>query len=187
MAPSMMKANPTVPRHTVAYRSATPTRTDATARLSAVSPQRVSSPDAGVRGERIRHHLLRPGGRRPHVGRPRGNGGVIINISSTATVVGSPGDHVHYAVTKGAVETLTVGLSKEVGREGIRVKAIRVGTTETEIHKNVGNPDQPTMLAKLSPLGRVAVPDDIGHAVVYLASEKAAFVTGAILTISGGI
>lgn len=116
-----------------------------------------------------------------------GRGGAIVNLSSIAAVLGSPGEYVHYAASKGAVETMTVGLAKEVGREGIRVNAIQVGTTDTEIHARSGNPDRPAMVAKMTALGRIATPEEIGEAVVFLASERSAFTTGAILKISGGI
>ncbi|MEP3274810.1 MAG: SDR family oxidoreductase [Stappiaceae bacterium] len=116
-----------------------------------------------------------------------GLGGVIINISSIAAVQGSPGEYVHYAASKGAVETLTTGLSKEVGGEGIRVNAIRSGTINTDIHRTSGNPDRPAMIARTAPLGRAGEPGDIAEAVLWLASDKSAYTTGAILTVSGGV
>ncbi len=116
-----------------------------------------------------------------------GGGGVIVNVSSIAATQGSPGEYVHYAASKGAIETLTVGLAKEVGREGIRVNAVRAGTTNTDIHITAGNPDRPAMVARTAPLGRVAEPEDIGEAILWLASDKAGFATGAILSISGGM
>jgi NAD(P)-dependent dehydrogenase (short-subunit alcohol dehydrogenase family) len=116
-----------------------------------------------------------------------GAGGVIVNVSSIAAIQGSPGEYVHYAASKGAIETLTVGLAKEVGREGIRVNAVRAGTTNTDIHATAGNPDRPAMVARTAPLGRVAEPEDIGEAILWLASDKAGFATGAILPISGGL
>lgn len=116
-----------------------------------------------------------------------GAGGVIVNVSSIAAIQGSPGEYVHYAASKGAIETLTVGLAKEVGREGIRVNAVRAGTTNTDIHVTAGNPDRPAMVARTAPLGRVAEPEDIGEAILWLASDKAGFATGAILSISGGM
>ena len=116
-----------------------------------------------------------------------GAGGVIVNISSIAATQGSPGEYVHYAASKGAIETLTVGLAKEVGPEGIRVNAVRAGTTNTDIHVTSGNPDRPAMVARTAPLGRVAEPEDIGEAILWLASDKAGFATGAVLSISGGM
>lgn len=116
-----------------------------------------------------------------------GNGGVIINISSIAAILGSPFEYVHYASSKAAIEALTVGLAKEVGHEGIRVNAVRAGTTDTEIHARSGNPDRPAQVAKASPLGRIASVDDIAEAVIWLASEKAGFTSGSILSIAGGL
>jgi NAD(P)-dependent dehydrogenase (short-subunit alcohol dehydrogenase family) len=116
-----------------------------------------------------------------------GAGGVIINLSSIAAVQGSPNEYVHYAASKAAIETLTIGLAKEVGPEGIRVNAIRAGTTDTEIHMRSGNPERPRMVAELAPLRRVATPDDIAEAIMWLASDRAGFASGAILSISGGL
>ncbi len=116
-----------------------------------------------------------------------GCGGVIVNLSSVAAVSGSPNEYVHYAASKAAIEALTVGLAKEVGPEGIRVNAVRAGTTDTEIHARSGNPDRPAMVAKTAPLRRIATADDIAEAVIWLASERAGFASGAILSISGGL
>lgn len=116
-----------------------------------------------------------------------GKGGVIVNLSSIAATLGSPGEYVHYAASKGAIETFTIGLAKEVGRVGIRVNAIQAGTTDTEIHARSGNPDRPKMVAQNAPLGRVATPDDIAEAIIWLASDKASYATGAILRIGGGL
>jgi len=116
-----------------------------------------------------------------------GQGGVIINLSSIASTLGSPGEYVHYAASKGAIDSLTIGLAKEVGKVGIRVNAVQAGTTATDIHERSGNPDRPKMVAKNAPLGRIAQPDDIAEAVLWLASGKASYATGAILRISGGL
>ncbi|MFY0612865.1 MAG: SDR family oxidoreductase [Hyphomicrobiaceae bacterium] len=116
-----------------------------------------------------------------------GDGGVIINVSSAAARLGSAGEYVHYAASKGAIDTLTIGLSKEVGPDGIRVNAIRAGTTNTEIHGRMGNPGRPAMIAEMAPLRRVAEPTDIAEAIIWCASDKASFATGAILDISGGL
>ncbi|MEM6465014.1 MAG: SDR family oxidoreductase [Pseudomonadota bacterium] len=115
-----------------------------------------------------------------------GQGGTIINMSSMAATLGSPGEYVHYAASKAAVETLTIGAAKELGPLGIRVAAIRVGTTATDIHEREGNPERPEKIAKATPLGRIAEPEDIGQAAVWLASEQAKFVSGTVLTVSGG-
>jgi len=116
-----------------------------------------------------------------------GTGGVIINISSQAAYMGSPGEYVHYAASKGALDTLTIGLSKEVGREGIRVNGVHAGTTDTDIHRLAGNPNRPRMVAEKSPLGRVATPQDIAEAAIWLASDKASYATGTTLCIGGGM
>jgi len=116
-----------------------------------------------------------------------GWGGVIINISSMAATIGSAGEYVHYAASKGALETFTIGLSKEVGPQGIRVNAVQAGTASTEIHEKTGNPDRPDMVARTAPLGRVATPEDIAEAVLWLASEKSSYTTGASLRVSGGL
>ena len=116
-----------------------------------------------------------------------GAGGVIVNVSSVAARLGSPGEYVHYAASKGAVETFTVGLAKEIGGEGIRVNALQAGTTDTEIHKSSGNPDRPAMVAATAPLGRVANPEDIAAGILWLASSQASYVTGAVLPVSGGL
>jgi NAD(P)-dependent dehydrogenase (short-subunit alcohol dehydrogenase family) len=116
-----------------------------------------------------------------------GSGGAIVNLSSIAAVLGSPNEYVHYAASKGAIETLTVGLAKELGPEGIRVNAVRAGTTDTTIHARSGNPGRPAMVAKAAPLGRVATPRDIAEAVMWFASDGASYTTGAILPVSGGL
>lgn len=116
-----------------------------------------------------------------------GHGGAIVNISSIAAVLGSPGEYVHYAASKAAVEAFTIGLGKEVGPEGIRVNCIRAGTTDTEIHARSGNPDRPEMVARVSALRRVATPRDIAEAALWLGSDKAAYVTASILPVAGGL
>jgi NAD(P)-dependent dehydrogenase (short-subunit alcohol dehydrogenase family) len=116
-----------------------------------------------------------------------GTGGSIVNMSSLAATLGSPGEYVHYAASKGAVETLTIGAGKELGSVGVRVNAIRVGTTATDIHAREGNPDRPGKVARATPLGRIAEPEDIADAAVWLASPMARFITGTILTVAGGI
>lgn len=116
-----------------------------------------------------------------------GTGGVIINVSSIAANLGSPGEYVHYAASKGAIDSFTIGLAKEVGPEGIRVNAVQAGTTDTGIHAKAGNPDRPALVAKLAPLRRIAAPEDTAEAVLFLASAKAGYATGAILRIGGGL
>lgn len=116
-----------------------------------------------------------------------GAGGVIINVSSMAARLGSPGEYVHYAASKGAIDSLTIGLSKELGPQGIRVNAVRSGTVDTDVHARDGNPDRPAMVAKTAPLGRVGSVDDIANAILWLASDEAGYATGAILDVTGGL
>ena len=116
-----------------------------------------------------------------------GTGGVITNVSSIAARLGSPGEYVHYAASKAAVETFTIGLSKEVGRDGIRVNTLQAGTTDTDLHQRSGNPDRPAMVASTAPLGRVATTRDIAEGVLWLASPEAGCTTGTILPIAGGL
>lgn len=116
-----------------------------------------------------------------------GSGGVIVNMSSVAARLGSPNEYIHYAASKAALETLTIGAGKELGPLGIRVAAIRVGTTDTDIHTREGNPDRPAMVAATTPLGRIATPNDIAEAALWLASNKACFVSGTVLTVAGGL
>lgn len=116
-----------------------------------------------------------------------GAGGTVVNLSSVAATLGSPGEYVHYAASKGAVESLTIGAGKELAAEGIRVVAVRAGTTATEMHSREGNPERPALAARAAPLGRVATAEEIADAVLFLASERARFVTGTVLTVAGGL
>ena len=115
-----------------------------------------------------------------------GAGGSIVLISSAAARIGGPGEYVDYAGSKGAIDTLTLGLSKELGPEGVRVNAIRPGLIETEIHASGGEPDRAQRLGVTTPLGRPGLPDEIGEAIVWLLSDAASYTTGAILDITGG-
>src|SRR5690606_34073641 len=116
-----------------------------------------------------------------------GAGGAIVNLSSIAATLGSPGEYVHYAASKAALDALTVGLAKELGPEGIRVNAVQAGTADTEIHARAGNADRPARVAAVAPLGRVARAEEIAEAVAWLASDQAAYTTGAILRVGGGL
>lgn len=116
-----------------------------------------------------------------------GTGGAIVNMSSVAALLGSPNEYIHYAASKGAVETLTAGTGKELAPEGIRVNAIRVGTTNTRIHREGGNPGRPAKIAALTPMGRIAEPEDIARAALWLASPGSGFVTGTVITVAGGL
>ena len=115
-----------------------------------------------------------------------GHGGVIVTVSSTAAHRGSPGEWVHYAASKAAVETMTRGLAQEVAREGIRVNAVAPGLVETEVHARAGATERVERVAPLIPLGRAGQPEEIAEGIVWLLSSASSFVTGSVLTISGG-
>lgn len=117
-----------------------------------------------------------------------GQGGSIVNLSSIAATIGSAGEYVHYASTKGAIDSFTVGLAREVGREGIRVNSVQAGTADTDVHTiGGGNPDRPGMVAATSALGRVAKPEEIAEAILWLGSDKASYATGTVLRVGGGL
>ena len=116
-----------------------------------------------------------------------GSGGIIVNVPSVAARLGSPGEYVHYAASKAAIETFTIGLAKEVGPDGIRVNTLQAITTDTEIHAAAGNPDRPAIVAANAPLRRVAKPEDIAAGIMWLASAPADYVTGAVSPVSGGL
>jgi NAD(P)-dependent dehydrogenase (short-subunit alcohol dehydrogenase family) len=118
--------------------------------------------------------------------RQGGRGGAIVNISSAASRHGSPGEYIHYAASKGAIDTFTVGLAKEVADDGIRVNAIRPGLIDTEIHTSSGIPDRVARITPTIPLKRIGRADEVGAAVLWLLSDAASYVTGAILDVSGG-
>lgn len=115
-----------------------------------------------------------------------GRGGVIVNVSSVAATLGSGGEYVDYAASKGAIDTMTVGLAREVATEGIRVSAVRPGLTETEIHASGGQPDRVERLAGAIPMGRGGRAEEIAAAIVWFLSDAASYATGALLTVSGG-
>jgi NAD(P)-dependent dehydrogenase (short-subunit alcohol dehydrogenase family) len=115
-----------------------------------------------------------------------GAGGVIVNISSVAATLGSPGLYVDYAASKGAIDTFTVGLAREVASEGIRVNATRPGLIDTDIHASGGEPDRAHRLAHMVPMKRVGTADEIANAVIWLMSDEASYVTGTIFDVSGG-
>lgn len=115
-----------------------------------------------------------------------GRGGSIVNLSSIAAVLGAPGQYVDYAAAKGAIDTFTVGLAREVAMEGIRVNAVRPGVIDTEIHASGGLPDRARDLAPSIPMQRPGAAGEVADAILYLLSDKATYVTGAILNVSGG-
>lgn len=111
----------------------------------------------------------------------------IVNISSVAASLGAPGEYIPYAAAKAGIETLTIGLAKEVGPTGIRVNAVSPGTTDTGIHAKAGEPGRPERVAPRIPFGRVGAPDEIAKAVAWIASAEASYVSGAILRVAGGL
>ncbi|NUU20133.1 MAG: SDR family oxidoreductase [Streptomycetaceae bacterium] len=115
-----------------------------------------------------------------------GPGGLIVNISSRAAQLGSAGEWVHYAATKAAVDTLTLGLAHEVAAEGIRVNAVAPGLIETGLHASIGQPDRLAEKAPSIPLGRPGTAEEVADAVMWLLSERSAFVTGAVIPVHGG-
>ncbi|MBB3563789.1 SDR family oxidoreductase [Sinorhizobium sp. B11] len=115
-----------------------------------------------------------------------GQGGVIVNISSMAAVIGGSTQYVDYAASKAAIDTFTIGLSREVAAEGIRVNAIRPGIIETDIHASGGQPDRPKEMASSIPMKRAGEAEEVADAIVYLLSPSASYITGAILNVSGG-
>jgi NAD(P)-dependent dehydrogenase (short-subunit alcohol dehydrogenase family) len=115
-----------------------------------------------------------------------GAGGAIVNLSSAAARIGSPNMYVDYAAAKGAVDTFTMGLAKEVATEGVRVNGVRPGIIDTEIHATGGQPDRARQSAALIPMQRSGTADEIAQAIVWLLSDEASYTTGAILDVTGG-
>ena len=115
-----------------------------------------------------------------------GNGGSIVNVSSAASRLGSPGQYVDYAASKGAIDTFTLGLAKEVADEGIRVNAVRPGLIETDIHASGGMPERAAMLAPTVPMKRTGTAEEIAGAIVWLLSPEASYTTAALLDVTGG-
>lgn len=115
-----------------------------------------------------------------------GDGGAIVNVGSAASRIGSPDLYVDYAASKGAIDTFTLGLAKEVAAEGIRVNAVRPGLIDTEIHASGGLPDRHHQLAPQVPMQRVGTADEVAAAIVWLLSPEASYTTGALLDVGGG-
>ncbi|HCH75456.1 sugar dehydrogenase [Stutzerimonas stutzeri] len=115
-----------------------------------------------------------------------GQGGSIINLSSIAARLGAPGEYIDYAAAKGAIDSMTVGLAREVAGEGIRVNAVRPGVIDTEIHASGGEPDRIERVKASVPMGRGGKAEEVAEAILWLASEHASYTTGALLDVSGG-
>lgn len=115
-----------------------------------------------------------------------GQGGAIVNLSSRAAALGAPGEYVDYAASKGAVDSLTIGLAKEVAAQGIRVNAVRPGIIETDIHASGGEPGRAARLAPLIPMLRSGTAEEVAQSIVWLLSPESSYVTGALLDIGGG-
>ncbi|HEY5340299.1 MAG TPA: SDR family oxidoreductase [Candidatus Aquilonibacter sp.] len=118
--------------------------------------------------------------------RHNGRGGSVINISSAASRLGSPNEYIDYAASKGALETFTTGFAKEVARDGIRVNCIRAGHIYTEMHASGGEPGRVDRVKDSIPMGRGGQPEEIAHAILWLASPDASYITGAFLDVTGG-
>ena len=115
-----------------------------------------------------------------------GSGGAIVNVSSAASRLGSAGEYIDYAASKGAIDTLTIGLSKEVAEEGVRVNCVRPGLIHTDIHADGGEPDRVNRLKESLPLKRGGRPEEVAAAISWLVSGESAYTTGAFIEVSGG-
>jgi NAD(P)-dependent dehydrogenase (short-subunit alcohol dehydrogenase family) len=115
-----------------------------------------------------------------------GSGGAIVNISSRAAELGGAGEWIHYAASKGALDSLTIGASRELAARGIRVNAVSPGLIQTDLHARAGLPDRLTRLVGGVPMGRVGSTDEVATAVLWLLSPEASYITGVIVPISGG-
>lgn len=118
--------------------------------------------------------------------RQGGQGGAIINLSSIAARLGAPGEYIDYAAAKGAIDSMTLGMAKELAADGIRVNAVRPGVIKTEIHASGGEPDRVARVSQSVPMGRGGEAEEVAAAVLWLASEQASYTTGALLDVSGG-
>ena len=115
-----------------------------------------------------------------------GKGGTIVNVASAASWLGSPNEFIDYAASKGALDTMTIGLAKELARENVRVNAVRPGLIRTEIHASSGEPDRVRRLEDAVPMGRGGEPEEVAEAILWLAGEQSSYVTGTFINVSGG-
>jgi NAD(P)-dependent dehydrogenase (short-subunit alcohol dehydrogenase family) len=127
--------------------------------------------------EAVRRMSIRRGGR----------GGAIVNVSSGAARLGSPGEYVDYAASKGAIDTFTIGLAREVAEDGIRVNGVRPGFIYTDIHASGGEPARVDRVKQLAPMKRGGTPEEVARAVLWLLSAEASFTTGACIDVTGGL
>jgi NAD(P)-dependent dehydrogenase (short-subunit alcohol dehydrogenase family) len=116
-----------------------------------------------------------------------GSGGAIVNISSGASRIGSPGEYVDYAASKGAIDTMTIGLAKEVANEGIRVNAVRPGVIYTDIHASGGEPNRVDRVKTFVPMKRGGQVIEVAQAILWLLSDEASYTTGSFIDVAGGI
>jgi NAD(P)-dependent dehydrogenase (short-subunit alcohol dehydrogenase family) len=160
---------------------------DMTARLDEMSVARWKRMfDINVIGSLIcaREAVLRMSTRHGHT--YGGTGGAIVNLSSAAAKLGSPGQYLDYAASKGAIDTFTLGLAKEVAAEGIRVNGVRPGIIDTDIHASGGLPNRVAQLASQVPMQRGGTADEVASAIVWLLSDSASYVTGTTIDVTGG-
>jgi len=115
-----------------------------------------------------------------------GNGGGIVNVSSGASRLGSPGEYVDYAASKGAIDTLTIGLAREVAEEGVRVNCVRPGHIYTDLHASGGEPNRVDRVKEVVPMKRGGDPEEVAHAILWLLSDEASYVTGSFIDVAGG-
>ncbi len=141
---------------------------------------------AHPRGQRARHDHLLPRGRPAALDRHGGQGGSIVLVSSAAARLGGSNEYVDYAASKGAVDTLGLGLAKEVAAEGVRVNVVRPGIIDTEIHARGGQPNRIEQMLPMLPMGRAGEAAEIADAVVWLLGDEASYCTGSILDVAGG-
>lgn len=113
--------------------------------------------------------------------------GVVVNVSSIAATLGAPGEYVHYAASKAAVEAFTIGLGKELAPMGIRINCVSPGTSLTDIHAAAGDPGRPARVAAKIPMGRAGEPQEIAEAIAWLVSGRSSYVTGTVLRVAGGL